>query len=488
MDKRRFSFGGLCVAALFAVLLVHCAIHAAENDAEKIDADEPTQFTAGEETRIEDPTIGGLGYYLIGVPEDYTPDRAWPVIFCYHGMDGKPTTWPFLQLTDGKGYIIVGMEYYKRGRHGREHDNLEVKNLKRVIPLVVKHFNVDKERLYVGGFSKGGWITSVLFEKTTDIWAGMIILGAGRTSRALIPQKLRGRPIFIGLGEHERQLRLDRSKEATVYYRKCGAKVTFELFKGMEHEVDTKNEALRNWLLYNGPLKNAQSKLASAGRLVKNNEPGRAYAIYAGLADVSDTDKTCIAAAKAAEALAKKAEQQLAEAEKAIAEKHYTQAANDLARLAAAYAGCDFGDKAEQKLQMLQTDPQIKEIIKLAEINAKADALEAKAVAAEKEKKYAKAIKLYEQYVSAFPKARRYKQVKSHLAAMKSDKAIQDTICSKDADRDCRKWLMMADNYINAGMVDKARPYLEKILDKYGQTNWAAKARQRLAKISAGNK
>ncbi|MDY6914496.1 MAG: hypothetical protein SVT52_08590, partial [Planctomycetota bacterium] len=64
---------------------------------------------------------------------------------------------------------------------------------------------------------------------------------------------------------------------------------------------------------------------------------------------------------------------------------------------------------------------------------------------------------------------------------------IQNSICSKNADRDCRKWLMMADNYISAGMAEKAKPYLKRILDEYGQTDWAKKARQRLAEIAAGS-
>jgi len=36
-------------------------------------------------------------------------------------------------------------------------------------------------------------------------------------------------------------------------------------------------------------------------------------------------------------------------------------------------------------------------------------------------------------------------------------------------------------------MTDKARQYLQRILDRYPDTPWAAKARERLAEIDPGS-
>ncbi|MDY6913786.1 MAG: hypothetical protein SVT52_04960, partial [Planctomycetota bacterium] len=460
MDKRRFSFGGLCVAALFAVLLAHCAAVAEEPDEQVEQADEP-QFTPGEETRIEDPKSGELGYYLVYVPKGYTPDHNWPIIFCYHGLGGKPTTSPFKHILGGRHYIIAGMGYHMRSKKGYDYlENQDVKIFKRVLLSLGKRLKVNKDRLFVGGFSKGAFYASGMINELPKVFAGALMLGGGKHGSTRYPKAFKGKPIFIGCGEKDTHLKY--AKDGIAYYGFMKARLTYEKWPDLGHQCNTESKMLIDWLLYNGPLANAKSELASAGKLVKNNKPGRAYAIYARLADVSDTDKTCIAAAKAAKQLAQEAAKQLAQAEKAVDEKRYAQATRALAKTAAAYAGSDFGKQAEQKLQMLQADPQIKEIIKLAEINAKADALQARAAAAEKEKKYAKAIKLYEQYVAAYPQADRYKQVKAHLEAMKADKDIQNSICSKNADRDCRKWLMMADNYISAGMAEKAKPYLKR--------------------------
>ena len=78
------------------------------------------------------------------------------------------------------------------------------------------------------------------------------------------------------------------------------------------------------------------------------------------------------------------------------------------------YAGSIFEERARQQKKML--------------LNDKADALEVKAVEAEKAKDYKKALQLYELYLTYFPEADRYQAVKAHLEALKADKAVQDAI------------------------------------------------------------
>ena len=40
-----------------------------------------------------------------------------------------------------------------------------------------------------------------------------------------------------------------------------------------------------------------------------------------------------------------------------------------------------------------------------------------------------------------------------------------------------------ADNYLKNSLPEKARPYLQKIIDKYGDTHWAVEAKNRLAEM-----
>ncbi len=169
----------------------------------------------------------------------------------------------------------------------------------------------------------------------------------------------------------------------------------------------------------------------------------------------------------------------LAEAEKLIAEKQYVKAATILRKLAVAKPGTDIAKKAAERLKALQDDPAIGQSI----VDAEADSFEVRCVAAKDRKDYALAIGLYEQYVGRFPKASRFAKVKATLDSLKSDDTIQATIKNSQAESDCKGWMSLADHYVNLGMYKKAREYLTKIVDNYGDTDWGVKARKRLAKI-----
>ena len=92
--------GGLCSAII--ALTFTAAARAADADPKGAVPPEQATFTPVKETKILDPATGVYGYYVIYVPKDYTPEREWPAIFCYHGSGGVPTVWPFKELTDGQ--------------------------------------------------------------------------------------------------------------------------------------------------------------------------------------------------------------------------------------------------------------------------------------------------------------------------------------------------------------------------------------------------
>ena len=235
-------------------------------------------------------------------------------------------------------------------------------------------------------------------------------------------------------------------------------------------------------------MKGAAAKSAAADKLARGGGLGRAYKIYLELSEISETHEICIRAAKAAEAISEKAQGQWTEVEKVVADKDYPQAVKLLAQMSKTYAQCEFGDQAKEKLDSLRSDPSVAAVIERAQLNAGAEALEESAEAAEKTKDYERAIGLYERYVREFQKADRFKAVKAHLEAMKADKKIAAAIRGKSADGDCKKWLSLTRNYLNVNIPQRAKPYLKKIIDKYGDTEYAAEAGKLLAEIEAKEK
>lgn len=250
---------------------------------------EVPKFVPGEEVRVEvdDERIGD-DHFMVYVPSDYNDEHDCPVIFCYHGQSGQPTTWPMRQAVRGKGFIVIGMGYLpaKKKMTKREYIGLikrEKRSVLEVKKYVGEHLKIDEKRLFVSGFSKGGWHSAKMVEASPRGWAGAVIFAAGRRGIVQPASKkaFRGKPIYIGAGEND--VNMKAAKRAAAYYRRLGAEVTFEEFKGAGHGFDPSgSETLYNWLVSNSATGDAENepadkeverKAKAGNRRSKNNEP-----------------------------------------------------------------------------------------------------------------------------------------------------------------------------------------------------------------------
>ncbi len=438
-------------------------------------APEAAVFAPGKEVKILDPKTGGLGWYLVYLPKDYSPDREWPTIFCYHGHNGDPTTWPFRQVMDGNHFIIVGMEYLDRETANDPKQDID--NLNRIRAFVASKARINSKLVFMGGFSQGGWSTSRFSSLYIDQLAGLLIMGAGGAPKESAVPLLKGKPVFVGIGE------LDpanaNAKSARDAYTAKGAEVTFEEFKGLAHTADVKNVPLKEWLLKWGPHNQMIASLAVAKAAEKSNKLGEAYTLYLATAKMTGGAE----AGDLARAIGDAAEKKLAEAQAAIGAKKYPDAIKTLVPMEKLYAGSAFAEKATATIQQIRTDPAIKAEIESAKLNATADAIQAQAESAEKSKEFARALSLYESYIAQCAGAAHFDLVKAHYETLKANPAILTSAKGQSADRECKGWLSTADNYLSNNMGEKARPYLQKIIDKYGDTPWGTEAKQRLAGI-----
>ncbi len=250
-----------CLFLVFFVCILGVAF-----GADKTRKGEVPKFVAGEEVRVDvdNEDIGG-DHFVVYVPSDYNDERDWPVIFCYHGQSGQPTTWPMRQAIRGKGFIVIGMGYVptKQRMSRGEYMNLlkrEKRSVLEVKKYVGEHLKIDERRLFVSGFSKGGWHSANMVEASPKGWAGAVIFAAGRRGIVQPASKkaFRGKPIYIGAGEND--VNMKAAKKAAAYYRRLGAEVTFEEFKGEGHGFDPSgSETLYNWVVSNGATSDAKN-------------------------------------------------------------------------------------------------------------------------------------------------------------------------------------------------------------------------------------
>jgi hypothetical protein len=283
--------------------------------------------------------------------------------------------------------------------------------------------------------------------------------------------------VFIGVGETDDANKNARS--ARDAYTAKGADVTFEEFKGLGHSVDVKDQALKDWLVKWGPQNQMIAALNVAKATHKAGRLGEAYTQYLVAGKMSGGQE----AEKLAKEIGDAAEKKLADAEANVAAKKYREAIKSLVALTHTYEGSPFGEQAKARVQEIQTDPAIKAEVEQAKLDATAEGIESQAAAAERAQDYARALSLYETYVTQYAKATHFAAVKAKYDALKGNKAILASAKTQSADRECKGLLSTADNYIKNNLPDKAKPYLQKIVEKYGETGWAKEAKKRLEEM-----
>ena len=357
--------------------------------------------------------------FLLYVPVDYTDKRPFPVIFCYHGYRGTATTWPFKQVTAGQGFIVVGMNYATDAYYHKLRFTTtgpEKIFFDEALEIISTRVNLDPDYIFMGGYSQGGYSTTVLGEQLLDRLAGNLVLGAGRCYVDMNPpptERIRGHPFFYGVGELDDPHYL-RAKRALQFYTECGADVTFEGWKDETHKLSPQwmtKTGMREWLIAYGPMKQVKSGFEKARIAEKNGRFGEAFTLYTEIAEILPDRELCRTAKESARHLGTQAETQFSQLKKAADEKSYTEFVKALEAFRDRYAGSLFEERAAQLLSEL--------------LNAKADALEARAREAEARKNYTRALQLYKLYLTHFPNAKRYAEVQKHVKTLKNKTATK---------------------------------------------------------------
>jgi len=183
----------------------------------------------------------------IFVPRDYDPATKWPVVVHFHGTGGFPNLGPAPAATDGKGFVVVGTTYLTRGLFRAEAEAVEQEwaATKAAVTALADELGLDLDRIYVSGFSKGGWVAGMIFEQFPDEIAGAWIGGAGiATAKRRLP-KARELPVYVGVGETD--VNRIASLQAVPEWRKeRDALVTYDEYPGVGHSFEI-TDRCRAW-------------------------------------------------------------------------------------------------------------------------------------------------------------------------------------------------------------------------------------------------
>jgi thiol-disulfide isomerase/thioredoxin len=183
----------------------------------------------------------------------------------------------------------------------------------------------------------------------------------------------------------------------------------------------------------------------------------------------------------AQKSLAAHAAARLEEAEKAVAVKDYLAATTALADVQAMAPGSDQAKKAETLQKELLADDKAKAAIEQGRREQEAAALLA-AIEKKGDADPPATLKLLDDLAVRFPETKAGKAAAEKAAAMRADPNLAAKVQNAAAEKDCKGWMSMARNFINAGLPDKAKPFLDQIIQKYPDSDYAKEAKELLLK------
>jgi predicted peptidase len=190
--------------------------------------------------------------YLLSLPADYDQSRKpWPLVLFLHGSGESGTNLEKVKthgppkIVEAKGpfpFILVSPQCPRRGW------NSDVLNA--LLDSVIKHYRVDKKRVYLTGLSMGGYGTWSLAAAHPEKFAAIApICGGGNPADA---PKLAKLPIWVFHGGKDTTVSLQRSQEMVDALKAAGGAPKFTIYPDAGHDSWTEtynNPEFYQWLL-----------------------------------------------------------------------------------------------------------------------------------------------------------------------------------------------------------------------------------------------
>ena len=199
---------------------------------------ETQSLRPGSTFTIEFPELGqahhgGVMRAEVFLPEDYSPDRTFPLLVWFGGGAGGHRSGAAVRMVGRQGFICAGLPYSKDVLWKTPWTTIRhmVDGIERQAP------NVDPNRRIASGFSSGGamicWLLGNSGGGFQEHFWGIMPGGAGWNMGGL--DRLRGRPMLIFMGDQDSRFSGYTSLDAAA--RKAGVDITFLVFEGHGHSV-----------------------------------------------------------------------------------------------------------------------------------------------------------------------------------------------------------------------------------------------------------
>lgn len=194
-------------------------------------------------------------YYLLHLPKDYSNKKKWPLIISLHGAGERGSDTALLKRfgiqkrlssDDTLPFIVVCPQCPENSIWEMQFDLLT-----ELIEHIQKEFAIDDKRLFLTGYSMGGYGTWNYAMLNPSKFAAIVPVSGG----AMIAKSakfLKDVRIWIFHGAMDKSVPIEESQKLVDILKANNANIKFTIYPDAGHEVCTtayENDELYEWLL-----------------------------------------------------------------------------------------------------------------------------------------------------------------------------------------------------------------------------------------------
>jgi len=204
-------------------------------------------------------------YYEVKTPDNYDENKKYPLLIAFHGIGHhEEFAWiNFGGVTDE--FIVVGVRGNLEYKNGYAYYLLEdfgkpdmdtfddcMKKMPEFVTGIIEEYPVDKDHVYLGGFSQGAILSNTLAMLMGDTINGIVSMNG------YVPEFLEERygtenvehlDIFLSVGKEDEIFPPEIGRKNEAYFKGKGADVTYTTYD-TAHQIGERNkEDIARWLL-----------------------------------------------------------------------------------------------------------------------------------------------------------------------------------------------------------------------------------------------
>lgn len=187
---------------------------------------------------------------IVKHPKSRSLESAKKALILIHGRGAEAAD--ILPLGDEftDDFYIVAPEasnnhtWYPYGLMGSDDQNepwltASVQVVRSLINDIARH--IPKNQIYLMGFSQGASLSLESTARDAEKFGGIVAFAGGLIGQQINPKKYTGNylgtKIFIGLGDQDPYVPVERAEESKVVLETLGADVTLQIYPGMGHMI-----------------------------------------------------------------------------------------------------------------------------------------------------------------------------------------------------------------------------------------------------------